>query len=64
MKHRTGLPPMPWSTVNHMSRDDLMAIHAYLSALGPGGHSDHVGCDHRRNNEPDKRVDRHFPPLS
>ncbi|MDP1556878.1 MAG: hypothetical protein Q8S09_00070 [Hyphomonas sp.] len=37
MKHRTGLPPMPWSTVNHMSRDDLMAIHAYLSALGPGG---------------------------
>jgi mono/diheme cytochrome c family protein len=37
MKDRNGLPPMPWSTVNHMSRADLMAIHAYINSLGEGG---------------------------
>jgi hypothetical protein len=37
MKDRNGLPPMPWSTVNHMSREDLMAIHAYINSLGEGG---------------------------
>lgn len=37
MRDRNGLPPMPWSTVNHMSREDLMAIHAYITSLGPAG---------------------------
>lgn len=37
LKDRQGLPPMPWSTVNHMSREDLMALHAYIVALGEGG---------------------------
>ena len=37
LRDRNGLPPMPWSTVNHMSREDLMAIHAYIESLGEGG---------------------------
>ena len=37
MKDRNGLPPMPWSMMNHMSREDLMALHAYITSLGPAG---------------------------
>jgi len=37
LKDRNGLPPMPWSTVNHMNRADLMALHAYIVSLGEGG---------------------------
>lgn len=37
MKDRNGLPPMPWPTVNRMSREDLMALHAYITSLGPAG---------------------------
>ncbi|WP_235943583.1 c-type cytochrome [Zoogloea dura] len=34
---RNGLPPMPWSALQAMSRDDLAAIYRYLRALGPAG---------------------------
>jgi mono/diheme cytochrome c family protein len=37
MKDRNGLPPMPWPMVNRMSREDLMALHAYITSLGPAG---------------------------
>lgn len=37
MKTRQGLPPMPWSTVNAMSDEDLLAIYAYLTKLGSAG---------------------------
>ena len=37
LKDRNGLPPMPWSTVNHMSKSDLMALHGYIVSLGDGG---------------------------
>lgn len=37
MQTRQGLPPMPWSTLNHMSRADLKALHRYLASLGPVG---------------------------
>lgn len=32
-----GLPPMPWSALQAMSRDDLSAVYRYLRALGPAG---------------------------
>jgi hypothetical protein len=34
---RTGLPPMPWPSVNQMSETDRRAIYRYLQALGPKG---------------------------
>ncbi|MBN8284748.1 c-type cytochrome [Zoogloea sp.] len=34
---RNGLPPMPWTALQAMSRDDLAAIYRYLRALGPAG---------------------------
>lgn len=37
MRERTGLPPMPWFSLAHMSDRDMRAIHAYLTALGPKG---------------------------
>jgi len=37
MRHRTGLPPMPWATLAAMNEDDLRAIYRYLRALGPSG---------------------------
>jgi len=32
-----GLPPMPWPSLRAMSDADLVAVHRYLRALGPGG---------------------------
>ena len=37
---RNGLPPMPWTAMQAMSRDDLAAIYRYLRALGPAGSPD------------------------
>lgn len=37
MKVRNGLPPMPWSTLNHMDTQDLAALYAYIYSLGEGG---------------------------
>lgn len=34
---RTGLPPMPWVSVNAMSDGDRRAIYRYLRAAGPAG---------------------------
>lgn len=34
---RNGLPPMPWTAMQAMSRDDLAAIYRYLRTLGPAG---------------------------
>lgn len=37
LRSRQGLPPMPWSTLNHMNRADLKALHAYIVSLGAPG---------------------------
>ncbi len=34
---RNGLPPMPWTALQAMSKDDLGAVYRYLRALGPAG---------------------------
>jgi hypothetical protein len=34
---RTGLPPMPWTSVNQMSQEDQRAIYRYLRSLGTSG---------------------------
>lgn len=34
---RTGLPPMPWMSLNKMSEEDIRAIYAYIKSLGPKG---------------------------
>jgi mono/diheme cytochrome c family protein len=36
-RSRTGMPPMPWLSMNKMSDVDLMAIHRYIYQLGPRG---------------------------
>lgn len=37
MQHRTGRPPMPWPSLNHMAEDDLRAIYRYIRSLGEAG---------------------------
>lgn len=37
MRHRNGLPPMPWATLTAMNEADLRAVYRYLRALGPRG---------------------------
>lgn len=34
---RSGLPPMPWSAMKAMQREDLVAVYRYLRHLGPAG---------------------------
>ncbi len=34
---RTGLPPMPWPSVNAMTEDDRRSIYRFLRELGPKG---------------------------
>jgi len=34
---RTVRPPMPWSSINAMSEEDLRAMYAYIKSLGPAG---------------------------
>ena len=36
-KTRTGMPPMPWPSLNHMKEEDLRAIYQYIAQLGPKG---------------------------
>ena len=33
----TGLPPMPWHAVNHLSERDARAVYAFIRSLGPAG---------------------------
>lgn len=34
---RTALPPMPWSTLNDMSEQDLRSVYQFIKSLGPKG---------------------------
>lgn len=36
-KHLQTRPPMPWFNLQAMSEDDLRAIHAFVTSLGPAG---------------------------
>lgn len=37
LRTRTGLPPMPWMGVNHMSERDARVMYRYVRSLGPAG---------------------------
>lgn len=37
VRKRSGLPPMPWPSLHHMTDADLSALYAYITSLGTSG---------------------------
>ena len=37
VRTRNSLPPMPWPSLHHMTDEDLSALYAYVTGLGPAG---------------------------